>query len=234
MRHNPQRLAFFFILITITRVAMFVALGLNVGWFGYAFAIGLAAGVYVSAYFLRFKEAKWAAISTLAIFMLADLWFNEFENIRTVSTSQLISDNANFMNIDANTIRYGMQFSALVFGAFPTVAAALLGWLQASAETVQVLKTRSWFGKFGVGIVAKFERYFPEIEDKAKNFPQISTSVPGKLLTDGGNRRNLRWAELSAEEKAKLPNFSAGQIVSLYGGSPRRARMWKSWVKEGK
>jgi hypothetical protein len=201
---------------------------------GYAFAVGLAAGVYVSAYFLRFKEARWAAFSTLAIFMLADLWFNEFENIRTVSTAQLISDDANFMNIDAQTIRYGMQFSALVFGAFPTIAAALLGWLQSGAERVQVLRTRSLFGKFGIGIMAKFERAFPEIEDKGKRSPLLSENSTGKMLTAGGNRGKVRWDEISAEKRAQLPGLSAGQIVAMYGGSPRRARMWVQWVKDGK
>lgn len=237
MRQNPQRLALFFIAITIARVAFFVALGLQVGWMGYAFAVGLAAGVYVSAYFLRFKETKWAALTSLTVFMLTDLWFNEFENIRTVSTAQLINDDANFMSIDATTIRYSMQFSALVFGAFPTLAAALLGWLQSGVERVQVLKTRSWFGKFGVGIMAKFESYFPEIEDKHNSAVQISTVTNGKLLPESGNNGNRgkeRWEEISAEKRAEFPSLSVGQMVALYGGTPRRARMWKQWVKEGK
>lgn len=235
MRHNSFRLAFFFILITITRVAMFVAYGLQIGWMGYAFAVGLAAGVYLTAYFLRFKETKTAAGIALTFFLIADLWFNEFENIRTVSVSTLIDANANFMNFDAETIRYGMQFSALVFGAFPTIAAALLGWLQSGAERVQVLRHRNWFGKLGTSLSKAIEASFPEVSDVARVRPVISVeSVENSTKQLPLQNRKVRWNDIPKEQRSQFPNMTDEQIVLRYGGTTRRARMWRQWVREGK
>lgn len=234
MRNAAQRLALFFIAITITRVAMFVAMGLKIGWMGWAFALGLGYGVYLFAYALRLRGTLWPAMIGVIAFMMVDLFFNEMELIRMLSAENFVAKDSHFLGYKADELRNLMQVGALIFGAFPTIAAGLLGWLQASMERVQVLRTRSWTGKIGLGIMATFNKYFPEIEDKGHSLPQVSASASGKMLTDGGNTGGKRWEEISAEDKANLPRLSAGQIVARYGGSPRRARMWKQWIKDGK
>lgn len=238
MRNNPSRLAIFFVAITIFRVATFAVFGLQIGWMGYAFAVGLAVGVYLTAYFIRFEESRIPAAIGLAIFLLADMWFNEFENIRTVSTMVLISDEANFLGLDASSIRTGMQVSALIFGAFPTVAAALLGWLQSGAERVKVLRQRTWFGKIGVAFAARIENAFPVVEDVASRpaaTQAANSEISGYLPQENqGIVRKIRWEEIPVAERDEFPALSDSEIVHRYGGSVRRARMWRQWVREGK
>lgn len=238
MRNNPSRLAIFFVLITITRVATFAVFGLQIGWMGYAFAIGLAAGVYITAYFIRFDETRLPAVVGLVLFLVADMWFNEFENIRTISALALVDNSVNFLSWDAETIRRLMQVSALVFGAFPTIAAAVLGWLQSGAERVRVLKTRNWFGKIGLAFAARIENSFPEVEDRASaRLAAPAEKAEISVVADGENQatgRKVRWEEIAAEERSQFPVMTDYQIVTRYGGSVRRARMWRQWVRENK
>jgi hypothetical protein len=234
MRQAPYRLALFAVSLTIIRVAVYVVFGLQVGWLGYLFAAFVGGGVYVCAYFARHKDSRWAALFGLAFFMAVDMIFNVGEVVRTLSAQQLIAPASNFLDMDAVVLRHAMQWSALVFAVFPTIAAALLGWLQAGAEKVQSLRGRSWFGKVGIAIAAKVERAFPETEDmrqvsgkKTAEFP-LSNSLP---QLPGGV---ARWEGLSAESKAEISAMDAVRIAAVYGGSLRRARMWKQWIKEGK
>lgn len=238
MRNNPSRLAMFFIAITIARVAAFAVTGLQIGWLGYALAIGLACGVYVAAYFLPFAETKWPVVFALLLFLFSDLWFNEFETIRTVSTMTLVDDKANFLGWDANTIRRMMQVSALLYGALPTLAAAVLGWLQSKAERVKVLRQRTWFGKVGLAFAARIENAFPVVEDVASHPAAIQTAkseISGYLPGENtGIPRKVRWEEIPVAERDEFPALSDSEIVHRYGGSVRRARMWRQWIREGK
>lgn len=234
MRKLPSRLAAFFILITISRVAAFAVLGLKLGPLGYAFAVGLAVGVYVTAYFARFKETKWISLIMLALFMSADLWFNEFELIRLLSTLDLISPDANFLELDHAALVRGMQISAIAYGAFPTIAAAGLGWLQSGADKVASLKVRRWFGKFGLAIAARIETWFPETSDSGVTISAGRVDFPA--ISGNGNTAMVkaRWNELSASAKVEIAGKSEAAILAMYGGSARRARMWKQWAREGK
>lgn len=234
MRKSPSRLALFFILITITRVALFVAVGLKIGWLGYAFAVGLAVGVYVTAYFVRFPQTRLAAGIGLAVFGLADLFFNEAELIRSLSAEQLISPDANFIGIGQEFLRYAMQISAIVFGAFPTIAAAILGWLQSGAERIVVLKSKAWFGQFGVAIAAKAAKWFPETMDTNISLPNGQLQLPGNSGNGNIVAIKARWEDISASEKAEIAGKTVLQIIAKYGGSARRARMWKQWIEAGK
>lgn len=241
MRKSPQFFALFFILITVGRVAAFISLGLHIGAIGWLFAIGLTACVFVSAYFARYRETKVAGIVSLLFFLTIDLWFNEFELIRTLSTRQLVPPIANFMEIPQKKLQYAMQFSALVFGAFPTIAAALLGWLQSGADRVAVLKSRRVLPPFMLAFAARFQSWFPETADRVKitnpNFREGSeteviegSEISAKQLPS----KAARWEHLTASDKAQIAALLPIQIIAKYGGSERRARMWKQWAREGK
>ncbi len=234
MRKLPARLAAFFILITISRVAAFAVLGLKIGWLGYAFAIGLAAGVYVAAFFVRPRETRVAALFMLVMFGVADLWFNEFELIRNLSVQQLLPPTANFLNFNYDSLVRGMQISAIVYGAFPTIAAAGLGWLQSGAERVASLKTRGWFGKFGIAIAAKVEGLFPEIEDRRQIVSSSQRQLPDSIGKAEIAATKTRWENISSRQKEEIAAMTVRQIISAYGGTARTARNWKSWVKQGK
>jgi len=127
MRKLPAYLAFGFILITLFRVANFAWIRMHAGMLGVLFSIILGAGVFVSSYFTRDNmnrlqggklEAKdrnvkvWAWIS-LIFFVLVDMAFNMLE-----------------VWISVNPQIIDMQAAALLYGAFPTLAAGLFGALQ--------------------------------------------------------------------------------------------------------
>lgn len=227
MRKLPQRLAMFFILITIARVAFFVVYGLQVGPLGYAFAIGLAAGVYVTAYFIQYPETRFPAAIGLVFFLIADLWFNEFEMIRTLSEVSVLSESANFLSIKAETLTHMVQFSALVFGAFPTIAAFLLGWLQGGADKVKSLKTRAWFGRLGLQLGVKIASWFPEREDQAGNTTMLAA---GRGVIEGKVVGKKSKGKLTAEDWDFIASHSSRQIAAQFGTTVRNARNWRKEV----
>jgi hypothetical protein len=230
MRKLPQNLAMFFLAITIVRVAIFLHTGMLIGWMGIAFAIGIAAGVYVSAFYMRFAQTRLAAILALPAFMAIDLWFNELEVIRMLSTANLIPATANFLKLPAEELIWAMQWAGIAFGAFPTIAACLLGWMQGGAEQIPVIKQRVWYGNIGLAFMAKLSNYFPSFEDTNAVGGQITTVSTPRLT---GRNRKTRWEELTTEQQTELPNKTDGQIVALYGGSARRARQWKERIRKG-
>lgn len=245
MRKTPQFLAFLFILITIGRVAAFIEFGLHVGWTAKIFAVALAVGVYVTAYFLRYKETRIPAGIGLAFFTIMDLWFNEFELIRVLSAVSMVAPESNFMNWDAEKLHFALQVSALAFGAFPTIAAGVLGWLQAGADRVATLKTRRINLPFAVAFAAKIQSWIPETTDTVKITRPGGNQGAESAVIDGTEisapqlpSRSSRWERLTENDKADIAANSVFWIIQKYGfsgkGAPRKARMWKQWVREGK
>jgi hypothetical protein len=126
MRKLPTILAFGFISITLWRVGQFVWLRMGAGVLGALFSIFLGIGVYMSSYFTRDNITRqdgkidrrdrnvklWAWI-TLVFFVLVDAIFNMLE-----------------VWLSVKPVTAEMQGTALLYGAFPTVAAALLGALK--------------------------------------------------------------------------------------------------------
>lgn len=125
MKRLPLILAAVFIAITLTRVASLVEHGFSSGLLGWAFSFGLGVAVFVTSYFMRVAAASsktgmedkrsrnTRAISAIALvfFVLVDGYFNVVEVLRSLTDQSL-------------------YVAALLYGAFPTVAAALLGVLQ--------------------------------------------------------------------------------------------------------
>ena len=255
MQKSPYYLAIGFIAITITRVALFAALGLQTGVLGYIFGMVVGAWVYVATYWIAREETRWPALVNAAFAVATDLFFNEFELIRTLSSQQMIATGSNFMGVNQEYLRYGMQMSALVFGAIPTLAAALLGWLQSNIAKVKELnKPGGWertvnaffrvFSGLGVAIAVK-------VEGLAVKMPAVSgnNSLQIPANNQGGNPNGsiARWEDLSAIQRAEIAgklqaagndrialNALMSFIISNYGGSDRRARMWLQWIRTGK
>ena len=128
MRKLPTILAGLFLIITLTRVAALAADGMGAGLLGWAFAAGLGAAVYVSAYYTRVsgldrngdedrrsKSVRRAAMVSLVLFAAVDGLFNLAEVLRSLTDPTLIA-------------------AAWVYGLFPTLAAGLLGWLQGHVD----------------------------------------------------------------------------------------------------
>jgi hypothetical protein len=114
---------------------MLVASGFGAGVLGWMFSVGMGVAVFVTSYYSRVaisakdgKEDKRSirvrtiAMTGLLFFVVIDGYFNVVEVLRTL----LIPD---------------LYYPALVYGAFPTVAAALLGILQGYVDRLPVPPT---------------------------------------------------------------------------------------------
>lgn len=58
----------------------------------------------------------------------------------------------------------------------------------------------------------------------AGNFRAATSETPAIL-------GKTRWAQLTTEEISELPTLSDAAIIASYGGSVRRARMWRQWAR---
>jgi hypothetical protein len=139
MRKAAQYLAVFFIITQVDRVANFIHLyqpadNLFYVLLSYGQSLGLAIGVYLSFFFVRQPKVRWAAIVGIIVFGGADLFFNEFALIRTVSAKALIEADSSFAWISAEYLQVANQIVALAYGVLPTLASAILGWIQGGVD----------------------------------------------------------------------------------------------------
>src|SRR5258706_2488644 len=237
MRKIAEHLSFFFIVITVYRVAFYIADALHVGFMGWPFSLGIAGGVYVSMYYTGFNETTQKAAKDAArMFLAVDLIFNEFELIRDLSASQLITPNSNFLGIGPVWLRYGMQITALLFGAIPTLGVAYLGRLQASVDEAWKGKLTAWqritkavaglfqnvTGVIAVRIEVAALRLLPDAPPQSTNL----TTVDGQVTEQ-------KWGELSAEDIAYISANGRKAIQRQLGVSNGTAGNWKSRIKKG-
>jgi len=232
MRKSPQFLALFALSITIYRAYFLAVDGFGMGvWMSRAIAFLLAAGVYVFAYFAFRAKTWWVALPALAAFVLADLAFNLTETVRTLSTANFVPTNANFLAMSAADIQYIMQWIGLVIGSFPTLASVALGILQSRSDAMDWSANRHWLEDFRLAIMARFTRGSAEYLD----YDQPNAKFPtAKTPVIEGRVKMITKENVTAEQKSALPAMTDGQIVALFGGSPRRARQWRTEVKNGK
>lgn len=151
MRKAAQYLAIFFVITQVDRVANFIHLyqpadTLFYVLLSYGQSIGLAIGVYLSFFFVRQPKVRFAAWAGIIVFGGADLFFNEFALIRTVSAKALIEADSSFVWIPAEILQVANQIVALAYGVLPTLASAILGWIQGGVDklTDADLKPTVW------------------------------------------------------------------------------------------
>lgn len=205
--------------------------GLALGWVGTALAIGIAVGVFVSAYFVgRFSifYAIFVALPSLALFWVVDTAFNMLEVVRTLSTANFVPSNANFLGMASADIRWAMQWAGLVVGVFPSTATALLGLLQSQANNLNYLDNKSFFGQIQLAFLARIGIKKEAIEAES---PVIISGGQENTPRITGNSKMIAKSSLTAEQRSALPTLTDGQIVSMYGIKPRTARKWKADVK---
>ena len=127
MRHAPIVLAGLFVAITIPRVASLSANTLGGGLLGWLFSIGLALGVFVSAYWLRWdysdpqyarlkRDVYRASLVSLTFFVVVDTACNWAEVYLYMARAGLLADPI------TKTV-------GGIYAIFPTLAVALLGYL---------------------------------------------------------------------------------------------------------
>lgn len=239
MKRAPYLLALFAIAITIYRSAIFGSEGLQQGWQGWSAAIVVACGVYVGFYFMRTKRTRTAGIVVGGVSVLVDLWINEFELIRVLSTSQLIAPDANFLGFNSEFIRFAMQLTALGYGAFPTILAALLGWLQGAVDQEPAFNKPGSFSRLISAIFGALGNFVAAMAIKIEIMAGIKASagfagnLPNNLPGSPAQVPVRRWHTLSAEEIAKIPGMSREMMMTIFGISDGTAGDWKRRVLSG-
>lgn len=238
MKNAPSRLGIFLLSIQITRVGLFLTHGLLLGWMGWFFAIALAAGVYVSAYFFG-KTRGWAKVPGalgLVLFGLGDLWFNEMELIRTLSATDLVVETANFMNYSAEDIRWFLHISALIFGAFPTAGAAILGWQQSVSEGIEEFQQAGVISRIITAAGAVGVKYLTITADNLERRAGLALPEGEKPpLLEARNKEVRRWRSLTTEDIAWIGDPARGrqEIIYRYGVSDGAAGDWQRRIRAG-
>ena len=164
MRRLPFALAGLFVALTLTRVAWFAADALHAGPLGYLFSVGMGAAVYASSYWTRTQTTRRAALVSLALFVAADGYFNLTEVVRS---------------IDWYNVGTMVQIAAVVYGLFPTCAAALLGWLQSSINRLPPVAHKQ--GQIGQMRTILVQRVIDRLTDGTgvvQDAPEVSAVVP--------------------------------------------------------
>ena len=115
MRRLPILLVAAFLAITLARVAQFTANHMQAGVLGWLFAAGLGVAVYTASYWTRTATTRRAAGVALVFFVGVDSYFNFADTWLAADTSTPL-----------------IAAGAVLYGLFPTVSVALLGWLSGS------------------------------------------------------------------------------------------------------
>jgi 4-amino-4-deoxy-L-arabinose transferase-like glycosyltransferase len=112
MKRLPLILSALFLAITLARVASFAQHELKAGPLGWVFSIALGVAVYASAYWTRIPSTRKQAAAALVLFIAIDAYMN-FTHVW----------------LSADTEQPLVAGGAVLYGLFPTLAVALLGWL---------------------------------------------------------------------------------------------------------
>ena len=240
MRKAPQYLTYFFIVISVKRVADYIANSLSVPYMGWPFAIGIAFGIYVGMYYQGEPVTQRAARQTAWMFVLVDLVFNEFEIINSLSAAQLVANDSNFLGIGHVWLTYGNQASAVLFGAIPTLAVAFLGRLQNAADQhwkgrptnsqrIGNAITRSLANITGA-IAVRVEAFAYKDGKSATPTSYSMPVVDGRVI---GPATPKKWKQLTADDVAYISTNGRGQIARQYGISDGAAGNWKRDILAG-
>ena len=112
MKRLPVILSGLFLAVTLYRVAQFVDTRMAAGALGWLFAAGLGVAVYTASYWTRAIITRRPALVALLFFVAIDAYLNFAEVWLAADTSEPL-----------------VAVGAVLYGLFPTVAVALLGWL---------------------------------------------------------------------------------------------------------
>lgn len=248
MRRSAERLALFFIITQVDRVAGYIHLfqpadTLFYYLLSYGIAIGLAYGVYTSFFYVRQPKVKWASISGIILFGGFDLLFNELALIRTASMKTLISSTSSFVWIDAEYLQVAIQASVIAYGILPTLASAVLGWMQGGADKVtdaEFGRITVWmrmgkavskiFDSLALQFAFRIEGIGSKLSRLDNDSPQEVTPINAEFTQSATPKR---WNDLSREDVVFVQVAGRKAIQAKYGISNGSAGNWKASVKSG-
>lgn len=250
MRKAAQYLAVFFVITQVDRVANFIHLyqpadTLFYVLLSYGQSIGLAIGVYLSFFFVRQPKVRRAAIVGIIVFGGADLFFNEFALIRTVSAKALIEADSSFVWISAEYLQVANQIVALAYGVLPTLASAILGWIQGGVDrlTDAELKPTIW-ARIQKAMLKMFDNYTLRaalaIEATASKSGGVASNTRGNdVIIDADSSEFVtpkKWNDLNQRDvdwMLALTKNKRGKIQAKYQVSNGTAGNWLKDLADG-
>lgn len=214
MKRLPLLLGLIFISVTVHRVALFSGGGFN----GWAVALALAIGVFLSAYFTEMKTTSKPALVALVAFVLVDGLFNVSEVLKW-SVEQGRWDFA--LKFSDQTSVYIYRFADPLYGIFPTLAAAMLGWLSKAAEKLIVNRKVNWKDRLLNGIT---DWLLGGAQPAAQNDAQNPTppAQPAAQKSGKNSRVSKRnWRKAAIAILREKPDISGAQLGHRLGASAR-------------
>ena len=142
MRRLPILLVAAFLAITLARVAQFTALHMRAGVLGWLFAAGLGVAVYTASYWTRTATTRRAAGVALVFFVAVDSYFNFADTWLAADTSTPL-----------------IAAGAVLYGLFPTVSVALLGWLSGSIRKLPPDAAQMRTSRVGAALAVRVMRW---------------------------------------------------------------------------
>lgn len=225
MRKTPTLIAFGFITITLWRVGQFSGARMAGGWSGWVFSVILGVAVFVSAYYTResitrgdgkedrrdaeVRAGAWMllilCVAADGLFNLAEVWYA----VNPALTDLLL------------------VIATVVFGLFPTLAAAGMGALQGRVDRLPrppVSEKTAIAGAFKRLLVRKLDlasqerpqvsAIAPQVERKPTQEPQARPALQGKraqVLELATRKTPASQAQIAQE--VNLSRQRVGQIM---------------------
>lgn len=214
----------------------------------FALSAGLAAGVYVSFYFIqKASKERWllgvASFMGIVVFGSVDLFFNVFDVVVTVSQKALIPPTSSFAGIGAKTLETGIQIAAVAFGALPTVASATLGLLQGGVSMLKEheMGAPTTWSRLGKGVAKIFDtfaiRFAIGFEAVGQKLSVPDKDASGKQTVVDSEFTDVitpkRWPDLNKDDVAFILGNGRASIMHKFSTSNGSAGNWKSWLASG-
>jgi hypothetical protein len=243
LRKSPMILSGVFIFITLTRVAELADSGFQAGVLGWVFSIAMGVSVFVSSYYMRVamirkggeedrrsKLLRRTAAVAMVFFVVIDGVFNVVEVMRSLDDSAL-------------------YYPALIYGAFPTVAAALLGSLQGYVDRIPMPPPRGFWKGIQKRIIKILELWIDTTTEKWQNRITNNTTEtvniapkPAQVRSKPLKPKNTPASKKTPAERVSTANYdafidyqikngypplSAGQIMVEFGVNATTANKWR-------
>ena len=226
MKRLPLILGLIFISVTVHRVAVFSGGGFN----GWAVALALAVGVFLSAYFSEMKTTSKPALVALVAFVIVDGLFNVSEVLRW---SVEVGRWNFYLEFSEGFGIYIYRLADPLYGIFPTIAAAMLGWLSKSAERMIVSRKGSWKDRLMNGLVSWLLGTLPESEKeptpRPEKLPEITGKLPPWLPVVPGSIKEFKY--MVDEGIIILPPGLTGADLQDHIPSVRSDRTGRNWLQ---
>ena len=158
MKRLPTILTGLFLAVTLWRVAEFVDGKMAAGALGWLFAAGLGVAVYTASYWTRAVITRRPAMVALVFFVATDAYLNFAEVWLAADTSDPL-----------------VAVGAILYGLFPTVAVALLGWLSGSIKRLPPDAQQKRTNAVGVALYRRIMRKLdlPDAEPAASDAHEV-------------------------------------------------------------